>query len=131
MRNALIRLIGWKAAIFHGDPCVYDRWRWLGKHLLPGQLRTLDAGCGNGVFTMYASKIGNESVGISHDSQKNQMAEFRAGILGIKNIRFIQGDLRDLNEVSGQLGKFDQIICLETIEHVQNDKKLIFSYLSC
>ena len=125
MRNILVKLIGWEATILHADPCAYDRWRWLKRHLLPGTLRTLDAGCGNGALTMYASKIGNESVGASFDKEKNQMAGFRANILGIKNIKFIDGDLKDLDKIQERLGRFDQIICFETIEHIADDRKLI------
>jgi 2-polyprenyl-3-methyl-5-hydroxy-6-metoxy-1,4-benzoquinol methylase len=125
MSNVLVKLIGWKATVLHGDPCVFDRWRWLKRHLLPGPLRTLDAGCGSGAFTMYASKIGNESVGISFDERNHHVAQVRARILRIPNVQFIQADLRDLDTLSDRLGKFDQILCLETIEHIRNDKKLI------
>ena len=125
MNNMLVRLIGWKASVLHGDPCVFDRWKWLKRHLLPGPLRTLDAGCGSGAFTMYSSKIGNESVGISLDERTNEKARVRASILRIPNVQFILADLRDLDKFTDRLGKFDQIICFETIEHIQNDKKLI------
>lgn len=125
MKNLLLRLIGWKALLLHGDPCTYDRWNWLKHYLLPGPLRTLDAGCGNGAFTIYASKIGNESTGISFKREEGKHAVLRARILGIKNIQFIHNDLRKINEIADKLGKFDQIICLETIEHIQNDRKLI------
>lgn len=130
MNNMLVRLIGWKATILHGDPTVFDRWKWLKRHLLSGSLRTLDAGCGSGAFTMYAAKIGNEAVGISFEARNIQVALVRASILRIYNVKFIQADLRDLDKFIEQLGKFDQIICLETIEHIQNDKKLIAD-ISC
>ncbi|MGH7934815.1 MAG: hypothetical protein ACREQN_16860, partial [Candidatus Binataceae bacterium] len=65
--NALVRLLGWRATVLHGDPMTLDRWRWLKRHLRAGRLRTLDAGCGSGAFTMYAAKIGNEAVGITFD----------------------------------------------------------------
>lgn len=125
MRNALIRLIGWKATILHADPLMYDRWKWLKRHLQPGPLRIFDAGCGNGAFTMYAAKIGNRSVGMSFDKKRNRISRFRADILGIDNIEFIDGDLKKLDKISEQLGKFDQIICFETIEHIMDDKKFI------
>jgi len=131
MTNVLIKLIGYPATILHGDTAVFDRYRWLKKHLEAGSLRTLDAGCGSGAFTMYAAKIGNEAVGISFDRENNEKAVERARILNISNISFADGDLRKLDEISGVLGKFNQIICFETIEHILDDKKLIkdFSYL--
>ena len=125
MENILIRLIGYAALIIHGDSSVFDRWMWLKKHIQSGHLRTLDAGCGSGVFTMYAAKKGNEAVGVSFDENNTKKAIERAKILNVKNVKFIQGDLRKLDEMSGSLGKFDQVICFETIEHIINDKKVI------
>ena len=124
MENLVVRLVGWKAIVFYGDPTVFERWKWLEHHLLPG-LRTLDAGSGNGAFTMYASKIGNRAIGLSFNEQNNQKARVWAQILGIDNIEFIQADLKELDLLSNRLGVFDQIICFETIEHILDDKKLI------
>jgi len=124
-RNAPIRLFGWKATIFYGDPLVFDRWIWLRRHLRPGSLRTLDAGCGSGAFTLYAAKIGNEARGLSFDERNNRKATVRADILGIPNATFLQADLRQLDRLKDQLGRFDQIICFETIEHIRDDRKLV------
>ena len=33
MKDALVKLLGWKATILQGDPTVVDRWRWLKRHL--------------------------------------------------------------------------------------------------
>jgi len=107
-----------------GDPMVYDRWRWLRRHLQPGSLRTLDAGCGNGAFTLYAARIGNEAVGVSFDAANNRKAVARAAMLGLSGARFVQGDLRQLDTKRAELGGFDQVICLETIEHIMDDRKL-------
>jgi len=74
---------------------------------------------------MFAAKAGNESMGISFDERNFRLAETRAQLLGIKNVKFVLGDLRKLDTYSDSLGMFDQIICFETIEHILNDKKLI------
>lgn len=124
MNDPLLRLFGWRALFVQGDPMVYDRLRWLRRHLRPGRLRTLDAGCGNGAFTLYAAHIGNESVGISLDAANNRKAIGRAAMLGISDVRFVQGDLRQLDTMRAKLGSFDQVICLETIEHIMDDHKL-------
>lgn len=124
-KNILVKIIGYSATILHGDAAVFDRWIWLRRNLTPGPLRTLDAGCGSGAFTMYAAKIGNEAVGISFDKRNNSVAEERADILNIKNVKFITGDLRKLDEIKKTLGSFDQIICFETIEHILDDQKLV------
>lgn len=125
MSNSLVKLLGWRATILHGDPTTYDRWMWLKRYLQPGKLRTLDAGCGSGSFAMFAAKVGNESLGISFDERNFHIAEKRSQLLRFKNVQFILGDLRKLDKYSGKLGTFDQIICFETIEHILNDKKLI------
>lgn len=130
MENILVKLIGYHATLIHGDSAVFDRYRWLKKNLKAGDWRTLDAGCGSGAFTMYAAKIGNEAVGISFDKRNNEKAAERAKILNISNVSFIDGDLRKLDEMSGAIGKFNQIICFETIEHIINDKKLVGDFFS-
>jgi SAM-dependent methyltransferase len=125
MSDFLVKLLGWKATVLHGDPTTYDRWKWLRRHLSPGPLRTLEAGCGSGAFTMYAAKIGNHAVGISFDERNMRIAKTRSDILHLDDIQFIVGDLRELDKYSAGLGKFDQIICFETIEHILNDWKLV------
>lgn len=124
-KNILVHIIGYPATILHGDVAVFDRWMWLRRNLKPGPLRTLDAGCGSGAFTMHAAKRGNEAMGISFDERNNKIAEERARLLRITNARFITGDLRKLDEIGKTLGLFDQIICFETIEHILNDEKLV------
>jgi SAM-dependent methyltransferase len=125
MRNALVKLLGWRATVLQGDPSVIDRWRWLKRHLKRGPLRTLDAGCGTGAYTLYAAKVGNRAVGVSFDPAQIKRAEDRARILGVTNVEFHVGDLRKLDEFGPSLGTFDQVIVFETIEHLMNDQKLI------
>ena len=123
--DVLVRLLGWQATVLHGDPLVPVRWSWLRRYLQPGPLRTLDAGCGSGGFTMYAVRIGNEAVGISYNRREIEAATRRARLLGLFGARFVEGDLRVLPAMSDMLGTFDQIICCETIEHILDDGKLL------
>lgn len=125
MNNILIKLIGWHATILHEDPCAFDRYKWLKKNIIQGNLKTLDAGCGIGTFSFFAAKKGNLTTGLSFDKNANNQAKEKAQILNIKNINFKQCDLRYLDKFKNSLNKFDQIICFETIEHILNDKKLI------
>src|SRR5271165_435270 len=120
----LVRIIGWRATLL-GDPATTDRWRFLQSHLRPGDLRTLDAGCGSGAFTMYAAHIGNRALGLSFDDGQLQKANRRAKILGLRNVQFQQVDLRELDHFAEHLGRFEQIMCLECIEHISHDRKLI------
>src|SRR3954453_17543188 len=47
-------------------PSAADRYRWVRRHALRG-VRTLDAGCGSGWFTLYVAGWGNETIGGSND----------------------------------------------------------------
>lgn len=128
--NFLARYIGWKALLLGRDPTVTHRMKWLKRHLKPGDFRTLDVGCASGYFTFYAAEIGNQSVGIDVDERGNRKAKRLAQILGFYKTYFLLLDIRILDRFAEQLGKFDQIICLETIEHIRNDGKLLKD-LSC
>ncbi len=125
MHDTLTKLLGWKALLLYSDILTYDRWIWLKRYLEGGSKRTFDAGSGNGVFAIYAAKIGNESIGMSFDREANRKARLRTDILDVKNVKFIDASLDDLDKMSGELGAFDQIICLEVIEHIVDDEKLI------
>ncbi len=123
--DTLLRVLGWRSLLIHGDPCVLDRWLWLRRHLRHGNARTFDAGCGNGGFSIYAARAGNEVVAASFSSDEQQAARRRAGELGVTGIDFRILDLRELEHFRDSLGSFDQIICFETIEHVLDDAGLV------
>lgn len=125
MSDLLVRVLGWKATVLHGDPQEYARWKWLRERLNPGPHRLLDAGCGSGAFTMAAALRGNQALGVSFDERNNGVAERRAKLLGIGNIRFRTIDLRQLDAHASELGTFDEILCSEVIEHVRDDRKLL------
>lgn len=121
----MLRLGGWRLLLFHSDTLVLDRWLWVRRGLRHGALRTFDAGCGNGVFSMYAARCGNRVLAASFSEQEQSTARARAATLGIGGIDFRLIDLRDLEARSAELGEFDQIVCLETIEHLLDDAKLM------
>lgn len=123
----MLRALGWRSLLIHGDPCVLDRWLWLRRHLRRGDTRTFDAGCGNGAFSIYAARAGNEVVAASFSAREQGDARRRAEMLGVRGIEFRKLDLRELEDHRGSLGLFDQIICLETIEHVNDDEDLVRS----
>jgi SAM-dependent methyltransferase len=106
---------------------VLDRWLWLRRQLRPGAMRTFDAGCGNGAFSIYAAKQGNRVVAASFSPREQADARRRAQTLGLKGIDFRQIDLREIEAHRQALGSFDQIICFETIEHLSNDEALVRS----
>ncbi|HTW43583.1 MAG TPA: methyltransferase domain-containing protein [Solirubrobacteraceae bacterium] len=125
MSDTLLKAFGWRALLVHGDPCVLDRWLWLRRHLRKGPLRTFDAGCGNGAFSIYAALAGNRVLAASFSEREQADARRRAEQVGATGIDFRLLDLRELPEHVESLGSFDQIICFETIEHLSDDERLL------
>lgn len=125
---ALLRTVGWRFLIVNGDPLVTDRSLFVAPWLVgaDGERRTLDAGCGNGGFCFQAASVSEGSVlGISDDEPAIAKATARANVLGFGDkVRFRHLDLRWRDQVA-QLGEFDQILLLETIEHVRDDRGLV------
>lgn len=125
LRDGLVYLCGWPALVLQQDPPTWDRWRWLRSELRSGSLRTLDAGSGSGAFSIFAAERGNVVLGLSIDDVANARAARRAALLGVRRVGFRRADLRQLDVIAPELGAFDQILCLETLEHVSNDAKLL------
>jgi SAM-dependent methyltransferase len=124
MQDFLVRLLGWRALMLHGDPCVWDRYRWLRPRLRGGGRATLDAGAGNGGFTIFAAKQGNECLGLSFDAGEMTAAERRAAICHADRAQFEIRDLRELDSENALMGRFDEVVCLEVAEHILDDGKL-------
>ena len=131
MNELILKIIGWQMTLRFGDPLVMDRWRWLRTRLASGAIRTFDAGCGNGCFSFAAAARGNQVVAGSFDAGPIAKAAERARLFGLDNIEFIAIDLRELDLRTGELGLFDQIICTECIEHIQDDEKLVRDLAGC
>lgn len=124
--NALLYLFGYRGLLLNADPTVWDRYRWLRKHLTKGAVRTLDAGCGAGGFTFFAAHEGNTAVGISNFEPGLEATRQRGKILKLTDrTTFMLMDLMDLDRRRERLGSFEQIICFETLEHLDDDSRLV------
>lgn len=121
----MVGALGWRAVLLYGDPCTFDRWLWIRRRIRPGRLRTLDAGSGNGAFAMYAARRGNEVTALSYSPADQARATRRASAAGLPEIQFRVRDLRELDRSTEELGQYDQVICLEVIEHILDDRKLL------
>ena len=125
--SALVRVLGFPATLVHGDPLVLDRWRWLRERLpLTANGDTLlDVGCGTGAFTIGAARRGYRATGISWDERNQQVADARARMCGAATASFVTGDVRQLDSLDGLDAQYDVAICLECVEHVLDDRKLL------
>jgi SAM-dependent methyltransferase len=132
-RNELVRLIGFPATMIHGDPLMLDRWRWLAKRLprTANKEKLIDVGCGTGAFSIGATLRGYHVLGLSWDERNQRVAQVRAGLCHAPNANFEVLDVRQLHQRVDLLRQFDIAICLETIEHVLDDKKLVSDIARC
>jgi SAM-dependent methyltransferase len=89
-----------------------------------GPRRVLDAGSGNGFFSWLAYRSGAEVVGLNfEESQVRRTREFLEQVKQVdpERLQLQQMNLYDLDE---RFGRFDEIICYETIEHIRDDARV-------
>ncbi len=131
-KSILVRVFGFPATLVHGDTLVLDRWLWL-KQRLPVTANTdnlIDIGCGTGAFSIGAAKRGYQAIGLSWDHRNQREANERARICGV-NASFEVRDVRELHLFHEYEGRFDVAICLENIEHILDDRKLMIDIAGC
>lgn len=134
LSDLLIRLIGWRGALHHGNTTVLDRWRHLKRRLPPtlaGSQRLLEVGCGTGGFTMGAASRGYDATGLSWDERNQAVAKRRASLAGVTDIDFPIGDARRLGEYRDLVEAFDVVVCFEVVEHILDDRKLFRDLYGC
>jgi SAM-dependent methyltransferase len=131
-RSILVRLFGFPATLVHGDTLVLDRWRWLSQHLptTANDDVLIDIGCGTGAFTIGAAKRGYKAIGLSWDERNQREASRRAQMCGV-TAAFSVCDVRHLHLCDEYNERFDVAICLECIEHILDDRKLIVDIAAC
>jgi 2-polyprenyl-3-methyl-5-hydroxy-6-metoxy-1,4-benzoquinol methylase len=131
-KDLLLRIFGPSALLFHYDTLVYDRWNWLISRLPAGKdLRALDIGCGNGAFTMGLALRGYDCLGLSWDAESQKRSGERAAICGADKAKFEICDVRFLDKRKNLYDTADVIICLECIEHIFDDAKLMRDISAC
>jgi 2-polyprenyl-3-methyl-5-hydroxy-6-metoxy-1,4-benzoquinol methylase len=134
LRSRLVRAIGFPATLIHGDTTVLDRWLWLRRYLGPvprGSKALLDVGCGTGAFTIGAARMGYRALGLNWDERSQRVAVERAAFCHADLAKFELQDLRKLDDRPDLRGQFDVAICLECIEHILNDRKLMIDVARC
>jgi 2-polyprenyl-3-methyl-5-hydroxy-6-metoxy-1,4-benzoquinol methylase len=120
-----VRALRFGELLIHGDTLVLDRWWWLRRRLKRSSGTLLDVGCGNGAFTIGAAKLGYDALGLTWNERDQSEAVSRAGRIGAQDARFEIQDVRELDRRNDLLGSFDTVICLENIEHILDDQRLM------
>lgn len=89
--------------------------------ITPGS-KILDAGCGIGLNSFLAARIGHRVVGIDNESEKIRLAKKMLSKSKYTNVSFLENDVTKLNFANNS---FDCVICFEVLEHIENDRKAI------
>jgi 2-polyprenyl-3-methyl-5-hydroxy-6-metoxy-1,4-benzoquinol methylase len=90
-------------------------------------LKILDLGSGNCYLSFHLLKKGNYITSVSFDNANNEKAYCRSKQLDYKNHKIIYKDINhDLNINNGN-NLFDKVLLLETIEHIEDDLKLLIN----
>lgn len=136
MNNAtvLVRRFGFIATLVNGDAMTLDRWQWLSRHLprTRNGERLLEVGCGSGAFTIGAALRGYDALGLSWSEFDLGRARARAEACGVAaRALFETNDARRLGERTDLAGRFDVVICCETIEHILDDRRLMLDLHAC
>ena len=132
-RSLLVRVIGFPATLLHGDTLVLDRWLWLRRRLPKTRNgeTLLDVGCGTGAFTIGAALRGYQSLGLNWEEHNQRAAAERARLCEADSARFDVADIRLLDARHDLRERYDVAICVEAIEHVLDDRKLLGDIAAC
>lgn len=132
-RSILVKIFGFPATLIHGDTLVLDRWLWLRRRIpeTSNDESLIDVGCGSGAFSIGAARRGYSALGLSWDERNQNIASERATICGAGNAKYEVLDVRKLDARKDLLARFDVAICLENIEHIIDDQKLMSDIAAC
>ncbi len=90
--------------------------RWVGEEIRPFvRGRVLEVGCGTGTYTELLADWSEEVVAVDLDPNFAETARRR--FAGRPKVRVLEGDARRLPD----LGKFDTIVMLDVLEHIEDD----------
>lgn len=86
-------------------------------------LRILDYGCGVGTVAIHLASKGNYITGVDISKKAINSANESATFLGLQKLAKFYTLPLGIKKIAKK--KFDLIICIEVIEHIKEDKKLI------
>lgn len=90
----------------------------------PESLRVLDLGCLEGGVSIEFARHGCHVVGIEGRSDNTRKGELIRDLLGLENLKFVTDDV--LNMTEERYGRFDVILCLGILYHVDAKDLLPF-----
>jgi len=97
-------------------------WYWLNKQLIPG--RTLDVGGGSGYMTLKLLAEGREVMLAEPEADLIVFARHQVEKRGL-SARFEAVDAPVEALEPAQVGQFANIVCLDVLEHIENDRQAL------
>lgn len=95
-----------------------------------GEVRNvLDAGCGNGMLSYQAYRLGNRVIGVSIKSEVQRNKKLFNEYHGIPEDRLSFRD-HNLYDIESIEERFDEIICCEVLEHIKGDEQVARSFFN-
>lgn len=82
----------------------------------------LDLGCGGGILSEKLAKHGGNVIGLDKSKELIKIAKIRNKSNSF-NIKYIKNSIKKFNDSNSK--KFDIIICMEILEHMNNKKDLL------
>ena len=113
-----------------GIPDIHTRQKWIALNpylaSLPDHLRLLDAGCGNGTWSLeLAARHPSWTImGIDKNSEAIQQAEYKRQVLGLQNVAFVEADFLNFQPVE----LFNAVLSIASAHYLveQNQGKALF-----
>jgi SAM-dependent methyltransferase len=133
LKLAIIKIFGFPVTLILRDTLVLDRWLWLKKRLPQSTVskKLIDIGCAKGAFTIGAALRSYEALGVNSVEEDISAAIERAFICRANSARLEVMDVRRLDQRHDLISGFDVVLCLEVIEHLLDDCKLIKDMTRC
>ncbi len=114
------------------DIATRIRWFYLSRTLrglsFKNMVRVLDAGCGLGIYSLYLAKKSScfYVIGIDIDEKHVKMCRRIQIKSGIANLQFFRDNILDCSFAV----KFDVIICIDVLEHIEQDIAALDNFFS-
>ncbi|MGK7876194.1 MAG: class I SAM-dependent methyltransferase [Xenococcaceae cyanobacterium] len=106
------------------DITTRQRLKQFSRHFKTGDVYTLEVGCGNGAFTLESYRKGNKVLGIDINPKKLQKCQEFAEYIKVDPSR-CKFETVDAFTLLSRQEKFEQILCFEVLEHLENDQQLL------